>query len=398
MHIHELLHGILSKALPHIHIKRIKALVNAVNSLLHGKKLSLTQLGRTMRGSAKERHCIRKMDRLLGNEKLHAEMDDYYKTLSDYYLSALRRPILNVDWACVNKKKGLYILRASLALKGRGLVIYQKTYPVTLENSPTAHLDFLNGLKSILPQDCRPILVTDAGFRCPWFKVLIQMGFDYVGRLRNKAGYQRVGSEQWESDCLELYKEATEKPRFMGRILLAKSVKLACSLVLYKKVTKNRKHLNRLGNPSNNTQSKRASRNKKDPWLLVTSLDITEYDAKKIVTIYRKRMQIEEEFRDLKSHQYGFGLRYCQSNRIERINVLLLIAALACFLCWIIAIAAKNEKKHHDFQANSIKDRDVLSNIYLACQIVRRGMHFSKRALTLALNCLQSLSEQLNHA
>ncbi|CAM2961013.1 hypothetical protein [Legionella worsleiensis] len=65
MHIQELLHGILSKALSHIHIKRIKALVNAVQSLLHGKKLSLTRLDRTMRGSAKERHRIRKMDRLL---------------------------------------------------------------------------------------------------------------------------------------------------------------------------------------------------------------------------------------------------------------------------------------------------------------------------------------------
>lgn len=109
-------------------------------------------------------------------------------------------------------------------------------------------------------------------------------------------------------------------------------------------------------------------------------------------------MQIEEEFQDLKSHQYGFGLRYCQSNRMERINVLLLIATLACFLCWIIAIAAKNEKKHHGFQANSIKDRDVLSNIYLACQIVRRGINFSKRALNLSLNKLQTLCEQLNHA
>jgi hypothetical protein len=153
-----------------------------------------------------------------------------------------------------------------------------------------------------------------------------------------------------------------------------------------------------LGNPSNNTQSNRASRNKKDPWLLVTSFDINEYDAKKIVTIYRKRMQIEEEFRDLKSHQYGFGLRYCQSNRIERINVLLLIAALAWFLCWIIAIAAKNEKKHLDFQANSMNDGDVLSNIYLACQIVRRGIGFSKRVLNLFLTELQTLCEQLNHA
>lgn len=54
MHVQELLHGILSKALPHIHIKRIKALVNAVNSLPHGKKLSLTQLGRTICRKASE--------------------------------------------------------------------------------------------------------------------------------------------------------------------------------------------------------------------------------------------------------------------------------------------------------------------------------------------------------
>ena len=394
----QLLHGILSKSLPHIHIKRINALLNAVTSLLHGKKLSLTQLGRNMRGRAKERHCIRKMDRLLGNEKLHAEMDDYYKTLSTYYLKNLRHPILNVDWACVNKKKGLYILRASLALKGRGVVIYQRTYPVSLENSPKAHLDFLKGLKGILPSGCRPILVTDAGFRCPWFKSVTQMDFDYVGRVRNKTGYQQVGSDQWEPDCLEFYKKATSLPCFIGRLFLAKSVKIECSLVLYKKVAKQRKHLNRLGNPTNNTQSNRAARNKKDPWLLATSLDINDYDAKKIVTIYQKRMQIEEEFRDLKSHQHGFGLRYSLSNRSERINVLLLIAALACFLCWIIAIAAKNEKKQYDFQANSIKSHDVLSNIYLACQIIRRRLFFSKRALNDALIKFQQLCEKLNHA
>ncbi len=73
------------------------------------------------------------------------------------------------------KKRVLYILRASMALKGRGLVIYQKTYPIELENSPKVHLDFLKELKKILPFNCRPILVTDAGFRCPWFKRVIEM-------------------------------------------------------------------------------------------------------------------------------------------------------------------------------------------------------------------------------
>ena len=49
MHIQELLHGILSKALPHIHIKRIKALVNAVrpnNAWFRNRSLGVDPKGR----------------------------------------------------------------------------------------------------------------------------------------------------------------------------------------------------------------------------------------------------------------------------------------------------------------------------------------------------------------
>lgn len=396
MHIQKLLHEMLTKALPEIHKKRINALLNAVSSLMMGKKLSLTHLGRSMLGKAKERHCIRKMDRLLGNEKLFVEQKSFYKFLAIKILSDIVQPILNVDWACVNKKKGLYILRASLPLKGRGLVIYQKTYPVELENSPKAHLEFLVELKSILPSCCKPILVTDAGFRCPWFKAVRELGFDFVGRLRNKTGYKFEANQTWESDCLMLYKQATNIPTFLGQILLAKSSKINCALILYKKVKKNRKHLNRLGNPSNNTQSNRSARNKKDPWLLVTSLNTQAFDAKKIMMIYKKRMQIEEEFRDLKSHQYGFGLRYSQSVKTGRIDILLLIAALASFACWLIAICAKKENKQWDYQANSIKTRDILSPVYLACQLLRKGVSFCKKALISAFNYLPTLCRELN--
>ncbi|WP_258000221.1 transposase, partial [Xanthomonas oryzae] len=41
-------------------------------------------------------------------------------------------------------------------------------------------------LRALIPDDVRPILVTDAGFRTPWFRAVSAMGWDWVGRLRGR--------------------------------------------------------------------------------------------------------------------------------------------------------------------------------------------------------------------
>lgn len=51
-------------------------------------------------------------------------------------------------------------------------------------------------------------------------------------------------------------------------------------------------------------------------------------------------MQIEETFRDLKSPQYGIGLRHCKSRCPKQLDVLLLIAMLAEITLWLIGIIA----------------------------------------------------------
>jgi hypothetical protein len=78
MQVRTLLHTLFSKTLNFIHSKRLAALLDAVEALLIGKKLSLTHLGRNLQSTTKERHCIRKMDRLLGNKKLHVEIKSAY--------------------------------------------------------------------------------------------------------------------------------------------------------------------------------------------------------------------------------------------------------------------------------------------------------------------------------
>ncbi len=71
----------------------------------------------------------------------------------------------------------------------------------------------------------------------------------------------------------------------------------------------------------------------KESWLEVGRLpEEIRGSAHEIVNIYRKRMQIEENFRDPKSTWLGLGLEYARSKSPQRYDNLLLIAALVMFV------------------------------------------------------------------
>ena len=76
-------------------------------------------------------------------------------------------------------------------------------------------------------------------------------------------------------------------------------------------------------------------------------------------------MQIEEGFRDLKSTKYGFGFEHVKTTHIYRLNIFFLIAMLAAFLAWIIGFLAESMGLQSQYQANSTKNRRVLSLFYL---------------------------------
>jgi len=67
--------------------KRIKtALFSAAESLIVCRVLSINALGRSLSSSAYIKHCIKRMDRLFGNEILHRHTNVFYKNLNDCYL------------------------------------------------------------------------------------------------------------------------------------------------------------------------------------------------------------------------------------------------------------------------------------------------------------------------
>jgi len=89
-----------------------------------------------------------------------------------------------------------------------------------------------------------------------------------------------------------------------------------------------------------------------------------------VIKLYSKRTQIENSFRDTKNQRVGFSLNDTGTRDIERLTILLLIVYIASIGLWFIGQCAKENKRHYQFQANTIKHRDVLSNIYLGWQIL----------------------------
>jgi len=143
-------------------------------------------------------------------------------------------------------------------------------------------------------------------------------------------------------------------------------------LHLFKAKSKGRKdqRSSKAGRHHNAQQNYRDS--SKEPWLLATNIPAESLTSKKLVNLYAKRMQIEESFRDIKSPQYGLGLRHSRTRCPKRFDVLLLIAMLAEWLLRLIGIIANKHNWQRPFQANTIRNRPVLSLIRLGREVRKR--------------------------
>ena len=376
MHVKPILHKMLSSVM---HLKRLNSLVIIVRATFEARQLSVTGLGRSLLLPIQERSGIRKVDRLVGNKKLHEQRQVVYREVTQQLIGNKRCPWLLVDWSPVpNTTHNL--LRAALVCEGRALSVFEEVHPASKLGNRKVHKSFLENLKKVLPKGCCPIIVTDAGYHTSWFKAVRNLGWDYVGRVRGLVKYCPKGQTQWSS-LKKIHRQATKNAKRLGRITLSKSEPIEGVLCYYKGTTKGRVNKNKLGQRRQSTDSKNNAKSAKEPWVLLTSLEGYSV-AKRVVKIYQCRMQIEEGFRDLKSSKYGFGFEQAHSYKIERIENLLLIAMLASLIAWVVGWFAEKEKLHYKFQANSIKHRRVLSLFYLGCRIIKKKIRIKLKSLS----------------
>jgi len=395
MKVSHILNKTLSLVTPNMHGHRRNALNAGVNSLINGAAATVTSLGRGITSKAKEKHKIKRADRLLSNQHLHRERTAIYQALAQYTVGHSQRPIILIDWSDLDEYKRHFLLRATLASHGRGLCVYEEVHNIKTKEKPATHAQFLAQLAQILPSYCKPIIVTDAGFKTPWFRSVLAHGWDYIGRTR-KPNFYSIDGYHWQ--CItHLYQTASSCPRsFSGCI--ARRNPLTCQLVIYKKPPKGRKAFNRSGVPTQSKRAKAYIKSSRDPWLLTTSLPQGYQLAKRVVKIYSMRMQIEEGFRDMKSRRFGQGFEYNKTTDLKRLSILILLTTLAHWICMVLGMMAKLMDRHRDYQANSIKSYNVLSLWFIGCRVARdRYSVFSLKSCLMAVKQLQLTCEGNNY-
>ena len=137
------------------------------------------------------------VDRLLGNGALHQVRAEIYRCLAQCWLAPLERILIVVDWSDVTADQRWQLLRASVVVEGRSITLYEEVHPQSRYGHPDVHRRFLRQLRTILPPACQPIVMTDAGFHAPWFKMVQAEGWFFIGRLRGRNRVRLKRNGRW---------------------------------------------------------------------------------------------------------------------------------------------------------------------------------------------------------
>jgi hypothetical protein len=341
---------VLQKCLPHslsrMHALRERALLRSVEALLDGRRLTLMDIARSWPDAGRVRAPLKAFDRLLSNRHLHAERTAIDQEMARWLLRG-PQPVIVIDWSDLKPDKSWCLLRAAVPVGGRTLTLLDMVVPGREQGAPGAEKRFLQQLRALVPTGVTPILVTDAGFRTPWFRAVSAIGWRWVGRLRGRTQVKPQDApdtlDQWV-DSRQLHVLASTTPRELPLMLANRSDPIGCRLVVYAKARQGRKNPNRrmTGRTSRSSMSLKASAREREPWLIMASPELEAPNARQLVKLYARRMQIELAFRDLKSHRYGQALEDSLTRQGARLQVLLLVSTLASFVSWLAGLGCES--------------------------------------------------------
>ncbi len=155
------------------------------------------------------------------------------------------QPVLLMDWSDLKPDKSWCLLRAAVPVGGRTLTLLDTIVRGKEQGSAEAGRHFLQQLRKLIPEGVTPILVTDAGFRTPWFRAVSALGWHWVGRLRGATRIKLQEApnypEHWH-DSRTLHARARTVPRELPPAQVNRSSPLACRVVVCSKTRKGRKN------------------------------------------------------------------------------------------------------------------------------------------------------------
>jgi hypothetical protein len=100
----------------------------------------------------------------------------------------------------------------------------------------------------------------------------------------------------------------------------------------------------------------------------------------------------------MKSHRYGLGFDKNLSKQKNRISILILLTTLSALIATLIVGTVTQAKKHRRYQANSIKNRRVLSYHFIGLRaFVDRKLKLTSHDWKEAIMQLKIALQQANY-
>ena len=184
MHADTILARVLGSRLTSLHAKRASALLQATTALLHGNISSLTAIALGLGGNTTLKHRIKSVGRLPGNSGLHLARGAPYQSAARRWPQGLSPLLAVVGGPGSGKDQRWPLLRASVVVEGRPVTLHGEVHPQKLPGNANVHRRFLQRLSEILPAGVRLVVMADAGFHAPWFKMVVGRGREFAGRIR----------------------------------------------------------------------------------------------------------------------------------------------------------------------------------------------------------------------
>jgi len=389
MSINDLIHSQLEEFCPEIHVKRLQAVMDVAAGLTKSKQLTIVEIGRHLKGDIDLKYRIKKVDRLLGNKNLYFELHSLYTGLSNYVFNYLAQdkylPIV-VDLCFLKDTHDIQMLSAEVATQGRSLPLYREVFKIG--ELKGREKEFISKLSNCIPCDRDVLIIMDAGFGDDWFEAIESQNWYWLVRARSGKHIKLSDKEEWK-EASELFGRATIRAKGYENAYITQSKPRPCRVVMKKGPIKSKRKKPSILPRNYNAANGGYQRLAKEPWILVTNLP-SIYDTTKILYSYKKRMQIEESFRDIKSTRYGLGSRYIQTRCIYRWGVAMLLAAIAQITLWVIGVIGHSQGFQKIFQSNTVRDKKQFSYFYLGQLIVE----FNKlEKLVIDYDNLQSVIE-----
>lgn len=297
-----------------LRLSQAKTLSVLVAAALTLQRVSLANLGRSLGAGSipgagpgpGAKHAIKRCWRFIANPRIEPSiaMAGVVKKL----VHKRKKPlVIALDWTDI---RGLTTLMASAVVRGRSVPLVWASCPKNVWQGHKSRNSFeealLLTLRAMIPRSVPVILLADRGFgRTELGRFCQNQGFGYVIRIQPKVKV-RIGSLHVR---LDLYPLKRGLCRLLKDVLYREEDPVRQNVVVCWK--------------------KNLPKKRDECWYLMSDL---HRPAHELVTLYGKRMQIEQFFRDAKSKRNGWSLRDTGLTRPERLDRLILILALAYLL------------------------------------------------------------------